>query len=71
LRLQAVMDMLGAFLRPCLTSIRELFLRRWDWRTCWRSADFWLAVATLVLPFGCVLLVFQYEPVRARLRSGR
>jgi hypothetical protein len=52
-------------------SIRDVFVRRWDWRTCWRSPDFWLAVATLVLPFGFVLLALQYEPVRARLRSGR
>lgn len=47
--------------------LRALRLRRWDWRT----VDFWLAVATLVLPFGFVLLVLQWEPLRARVRLRR
>ncbi len=69
--LKCGMENLRGFVRPCVKSIRDVFVRRWDWRTCWRSPDFWLAVATLVLPFGLVLLALQYEPVRARLRSGR
>ena len=52
----------------CLRLVRALLVRRWDWRTCWRSFDFWLAIATLVLPFGFVLLALQSKPVRARIR---
>ena len=36
-------------------------------RTCWRSLDFWVALATLLLPFGFVLQVLRWEPIRARL----
>ena len=35
--------------------LRALGIRRWDWRTCWREGDFWLCMATLLLPFGFVL----------------
>jgi hypothetical protein len=48
-----------------------LGVRRWDWRTCWRELDFWLAVATLLLPFGFLLLILQWEPVRVRVRQRR
>jgi len=54
----------------CLRLVRALLVRRWDWRTCWRSFDFWLAIATLVLPFGFVLLALQWK-VRARIRPDR
>jgi hypothetical protein len=50
---------------------QALGFRRWNWRTCWRTADFWLAMATLLLPFGFVLLVLQWEPIRARVRVRR
>jgi hypothetical protein len=45
-----------------------LGFRKLNWRTCWRRFDFWLAVATLLLPFGFVLLLLQWEPVRVRIR---
>jgi len=51
-------------LRRCL---RTLGFRRWDRRTCWRDLDFWVALATLLLPFGFVLQVLRWEPIRARL----
>jgi hypothetical protein len=51
--------------------LRALGLRRWDWRTCWRTLDFWLTFATLLLPFGFVLLLLRWEPVRARIRTRR
>jgi hypothetical protein len=51
--------------------LRALGFRRWAWRTCWRTLDFWLALATLLLPFGFVLLLLQWEPVRARIRPRR
>ena len=51
--------------------LRILGIRRWDWRTCWRSGDFWLALATWLLPFGFLLLVLQWEPIRGRVRPRR
>jgi hypothetical protein len=51
--------------------IGALLYRRWDWRTCWRSVDFWLAIATLVLPFGFALLALHWKPVRARVLPRR
>jgi hypothetical protein len=54
----------------CLKLIRALLVRRWDWRTCWRRVDFWMAIATLVLPFAVTMLALQWKPVRVRLRSG-
>jgi len=51
--------------------LRALGIRRWDWRTCWREGEFWLCMATLLMPFGFVLLLFQWEPVRARLLARR
>jgi hypothetical protein len=65
------MTLLRMLLLPCVVQTRALLVRRWDWRTCWRSVEFWLAIATLVLPFGFALLALQYEPVRARLRPRR
>jgi hypothetical protein len=65
------MTLLRMVLLPCVAQSWALLVRRWDWRTCWRSVDFWLAVAALVLPFGFALLALQYEPVRARLRPRR
>jgi hypothetical protein len=50
-----------------LRGLRALGLRRWDRRTCWRELDFWVAMATLLLPFGFVLHVLRWEPIRARL----
>ncbi len=54
-----------------MSLLRALGFRRWDCRTCWRTLDFWLALATLLLPFGFVLLLLQWEPVRARIRPRR
>jgi hypothetical protein len=48
--------------------LRALGIRPWDWRTCWREADFWLAMATLLLPFGFLLLLRHWAPVRVRIR---
>ena len=45
--------------------LRALGFRRWDWRTCWREGDFWLCVATLLLPFGFVLLILRWDHIRA------
>ncbi|HXH81456.1 MAG TPA: hypothetical protein VNN07_00850 [Candidatus Tectomicrobia bacterium] len=47
---------------------RLLGVDKVDWSQWWRSADFWLAMATLLLPFGFLLLVFRLEPVRVRIR---
>jgi len=55
----------------CLRLIRALLTRRWDWRTCWRRVDFWLALAALVLPFGFVLLALQLRLVASRMRASR
>jgi hypothetical protein len=49
--------------------LRALGIQRWDWRTCWREPAFWLAAATLLLPFGFVLLLRHWEPVRSRIRA--
>jgi len=51
--------------------LRALGIRRWDWRTCWREGDFWLCMATLLIPFGFVLLILRWEPVRARILRPR
>ncbi len=53
-----------------LRCLRALGFRRWDRRTCWRELDFWVALATLLLPFGFVLQVLRWEPIRARLFSS-
>jgi hypothetical protein len=51
--------------------LRALGFRRWDWRTCWRQFDFWVAMATLFLPFGFLFLLLQWEPVRVRVLGRR
>ena len=51
--------------------LRALGFRRWDWRTRWGESDFWLCMATLLLPFGFVLLILRWEPVRARILPNR
>jgi hypothetical protein len=48
-----------------------LGLRWWDWRTCWRTLDFWLAMAILILPFGFLLLLVPWKPVLSRVRLRR
>jgi hypothetical protein len=50
-----------------VTLLRSLGIRRWDWRTCWRDLGFWVALATLLLPFGFVFQVLRWEPIRVRL----
>ena len=54
-----------------LRFLRAIGFRKWDWRTCWREFDFWLAMGTLLLPFGFVLLLLQWEPVRVRVFRRR
>jgi hypothetical protein len=51
--------------------LRALGFRYWDWRTCWRTVDFWIAMATLLLPFGFLLLLLQWEPIRTRVGLRR
>ena len=52
--------------------LKSMGLEPWDWKRCWKSFDFWLAVAVLVLPFGPLLLVpLRWEPVRVRIRALR
>jgi hypothetical protein len=50
---------------------RRLGLDSWDWRTCWRSVDFWLVVAVIVLPFGFLLLLMPRHPLRVSVRRFR
>jgi len=54
-----------------MSLLRALGFRRWNLRTCWRERDFWLCMATLLLPFGFVLLLFRWQPVRARISLDR
>jgi hypothetical protein len=49
-------------------ALKALGWRQWNWRTCWREAEFWLALATLLLPFGVLLLLRHWEPIRLRVR---
>jgi hypothetical protein len=51
--------------------LQALGIQRWEWRTCWRSVDFWLCVAVLLLPFGFLLLLWRREPARARVTARR
>ena len=52
--------------------LRPLGLEPWDWKTCWKSVDFWLALAVLVIPFGLLLLVsLRWERVRVRVEALR
>ena len=50
---------------------RRLGLDRLDWRTCWKSLDFWLAIASVLLPFGFLLLLLPRHPLRVTLRRSR
>jgi hypothetical protein len=50
---------------------RRLGLDRLEWRTCWRSLDFWLTVASVLLPFGFLLLLLPRHPLRVTLRRSR
>ena len=50
---------------------RRLGLDGCDWRTCWKSADFWLIVGSIVLPFGFLLLLVPRHPLRITLRRFR
>ena len=51
--------------------IRQLGLDRWDWRTCWKSLQFWLIVGSIVLPGGFFLLLLPRHPLRVTLRRSR
>lgn len=43
----------------------------WDWRTCWKSIDFWLITASILLPFGVLLLLLPRHPLRVSVRRFR
>ena len=51
--------------------LKALGFSGFEWKTCWRSLDFWVATATFLLPFGFVLQILRWEPVRVRVRSRR
>lgn len=52
--------------------LKPLGLEPWDWKTFWRSVDFWLATTILIVPFGLLLLVaLRWEPVRVRVQALR
>ena len=52
--------------------LKPLGLEPWDWKACWKSVDFWLALAILVIPFGPLLLVpLRWESVRLRVQALR
>ncbi|MGH7355470.1 MAG: hypothetical protein ACRELS_12960 [Candidatus Rokuibacteriota bacterium] len=49
-------------------------LTRWGWignGPWWRSEQFWLALAALVLPFGWVLFFMRLDAIRDRLQPVR
>ena len=48
-----------------------LGLRGWDWKTCWRSLDFWLLVGSIVLPLGFLLVLLPRHPLRVTVRRFR
>lgn len=50
---------------------KRLGLNGWDWRTCWKSADFWLVMASILLPLGFLLLLLPRHPLRVTLRRLR
>jgi hypothetical protein len=50
---------------------KQLGLSRWDWRTCWKSLEFWLIVGSILLPLGFLLLLIPRHPLRVTLRRFR
>jgi hypothetical protein len=61
---------------PLLSSVTQRWTRRlgldaWQWRTCWKSLDFWLVVASILLPGGFFLLLLPRHPLRVTLRRSR
>ena len=54
-----------------MSLLHALGFRRWNWRTCWRNREFWLCMATLLLPFGFLLLLVRWQPLRARIFPDR
>jgi hypothetical protein len=51
--------------------LQRLGLDRLEWRTCWRSLEFWLTVGSIVLPGGFFLLLVPRHPLRVTLRRSR
>jgi hypothetical protein len=51
--------------------IHRFGLDRWEWRTCWKSLEFWLIVGSIVLPGGFFLLLLPRHPLRVTLRRSR
>ena len=50
---------------------KKLGLGGWDWRTCWRSVDFWLIAGSILLPLGFLLLLIPRHPLRVTVRRFR
>jgi hypothetical protein len=50
---------------------RRLGLGNWDWRTFWKSADFWLIAGSILLPLGFLLLLLPRHPLRVTVRRSR
>jgi hypothetical protein len=50
---------------------RKLGLGACDWRTCWKSVDFWLIAGSVLLPLGFLLLLLPRHPLRVTLRRFR
>jgi hypothetical protein len=50
--------------------IRRLGLDRLDWRTCWKSLEFWLMVGSIILPGGFFLLLVPRHPLRVTIRRS-
>jgi hypothetical protein len=51
--------------------LRRLALDTWNWRTCWKSLEFWLIVGSIVLPLGFLLLLVPRHPLRVTVRRLR
>jgi hypothetical protein len=51
--------------------VAKLGLDAWDWRTCWKSLEFWLIVGSIVLPLGFLLVLLPRHPLRVTVRRLR
>ena len=51
--------------------VKRLGLDGRDWRTAWKSLEFWLIVASIVLPLGFLLLLLPRHPLRITVRRFR
>lgn len=51
--------------------VKRMGLDRCEWRTCWRSLDFWLILGSILLPLGFLLLLLPRHPLRVTVRRFR